>query len=135
VSVTLVCGPPCSGKSTYVTQHASPDALVVCWDTIAVELGSPREHAHPPRLYRAIAREYDRRIGQVRDAGEAWIIRTLADPSERRRWARRFNAELVVLCPPLDVLRERAQARPDPATTVRDIRRWLAANPRGMTTW
>lgn len=132
---TIVAGPPCSGKSTYVAKHAGPAALIVCWDTIARELGSPVNHGHPTRLWHATEKAYRRRLDQVRDAEEAWIIRTLTYPAERRAWVKRFDAELVVLCPPRDVLLERARQRGNSAKTVALIQQWFAANPVSRTAW
>lgn len=135
MSCTIVAGPPCAGKSTWVDEHASPGALIVCWDTIARELGSPRDHDHPPRLWRATAKAYKQRLAEVRDADEAWIIRTLIDPAERAAWVRHYDAELIVIAPPRDVLLERARSRPNPAKAADGIRRWFAANPSSATQW
>lgn len=131
---TIVAGPPCSGKSTYVAEHASPDALIVCWDSIAAELGSTQTHGHR-RLWHQIDKAYRRRLAQVHDAGEAWIIRTLTNPADRRAWVARYDAELVVLCPPRDVLLERARSRPDRHKTEALIREWFIVNPAGRTAW
>lgn len=124
--VTLVAGPPCAGKSTHVEEHASPDALVVCWDRIALELGAPI-HPTPYRMRRQIAAEYDARLTLVEHATEAWVIRSLPDPLERRAWVDRLRADLVLLVPPTEVLMARARRRPDPGKTMQDIRAWLAA--------
>lgn len=42
-SVTLVCGPPCSGKSTHVARHAQPGDLIVCFDQYATYTPSPAD--------------------------------------------------------------------------------------------
>ena len=41
-SVTVVTGPPCSGKTTYVNGHAQPGDLIVDWDVLAVALTGTR---------------------------------------------------------------------------------------------
>lgn len=123
----LVTGPPCSGKSTYVDQHATPGALIVCWDTIALELGAATTHPTPYRMRDTIAAAYAERLALVPTAPEAWVIRTLADPAERADWAATLGAQLVILQPPLDELMARARRRPHPGRTMRDIRAWLAA--------
>lgn len=35
----VICGPPCSGKSTYVREHAEDGDLLVDYDVIAQAFG------------------------------------------------------------------------------------------------
>lgn len=44
--ITVVTGPPCSGKSTYVRTHARPGDIVIDFDTMAQAFGSPNPHDH-----------------------------------------------------------------------------------------
>lgn len=44
--VTVVTGPPCSGKSTYVRTHAQPGDIVIDFDVMAQAFGSPVAHDH-----------------------------------------------------------------------------------------
>jgi hypothetical protein len=127
-SVTLVAGPPCAGKSTYVQRHASPDAYVVCWDSIAASHGLPI-HPTPLEMRHQLRAEYNARLAHVSSADEAWVIRSLPDPIERVAWATALDAELVTLVPPLDLLTDRALRRPDPAATIHAIHTWLAMQP------
>lgn len=129
--VTLVTGPPCAGKSTWVAEHAGPSALVVCWDTIATGIGAST-HPTPGYLDSAIQAAYDRLLAQVPTATEAWIIRCLPDPAERAEWATRLGAEVVVLCPPREVLAHRALARRQPGRTMRYVDYWIARNPTAV---
>lgn len=46
----LVTGPPASGKSTWVTDHAQPGDIVIDYDHIAQALGSPHHHEHPAHI-------------------------------------------------------------------------------------
>lgn len=123
--VTLVCGPPCSGKSTWVREHAKPGDLVVDFDEIAHKLGSPSRHDHPPRvrnkvrLIRAMQEST-----AARHPGDAWIIRTLPDGADRRAVAQRLNARTVVLAPPVEDGLARARADGRPAWTAQAIRDW-----------
>lgn len=41
--VRVVTGPPCSGKSTYVDEHANRGDLVIDLDRIAYAVGYPAE--------------------------------------------------------------------------------------------
>lgn len=128
-NTTIVCGPPCSGKNHYVEQHQRAGDVVIDWDAIAVELGSPRTHDHPKAMYDRIAAEYDRRLDQVEQHPPAdhdvWIIRGLPEHTERQRWATRFGARVVTLTPPMEVLMQRAQQRRHTSLTEWAIRRWF----------
>lgn len=46
VSVVVITGPPCSGKSTYVRTHAQPGDIVIDFDAMAQAFGSPTPHDH-----------------------------------------------------------------------------------------
>lgn len=126
MTVTIVAGPPCSGKTHHVKQHAQPADLVLDWDDIAIELGSPRTHLHPKPMLPMIAAEYDRRLEQLVPTwpADVWIVRGLPDPAERRAWVDRFSAQLVLCSAPLNVLHLRALERENPRLTAWSIDRW-----------
>lgn len=86
--VILVTGLPCSGKTTHVSQHKRPGDLVVDYDAIAVALGSPDAHDHPPSMRpfigsarSAVLRHLDPR-SRTRHAlsGTAWVISCIEEP-------------------------------------------------------
>lgn len=129
--VTLVSGPPCAGKTFYVTGRAASGDQVLDFDGIARgELGSLGKWDHSPRVWREadrLMRERMRDIAIGRGNGPAWVIRTLPDGHTRKVVADYLGASRrVLLLPPLAVLLERAGGRPDPVETETAIRRWLA---------
>lgn len=129
-TTTIVCGPPCAGKNHHIDEHSKPGDVVIDWDAIAVELGSPKQHHHPKAMYARIAAEYERRLDQVEQDPPAdhdvWIIRGLPEDTERQAWAKRFGADVVVLTPPLDVLLQRARRRGHAVgLTEWSIRKWF----------
>ncbi|MEV0843622.1 AAA family ATPase [Actinocatenispora sera] len=127
VPVTLVCGPPCAGKTTYVGRHAEPGDLVVDWDALAGALGSPRTHEHPPALRPFVAAARDAvvdRLARPTDIGRAWIIATAPTEAERSRWP---ADEVVILATAEDVCARRARAAGRAADTLDAIADWWRA--------
>ena len=123
----LVCGPPCAGKSTWVEEHAPPDAPVICYDTISQELGHHGPGRPPFQLGRRAEAEVQQRLALL-ESGQvdgAYVIRTMAGPDRRADLARRIHAEVVLLVPPRDELMRRAAERHDPVKTARDIDHWF----------
>lgn len=108
--VTVVSGPPCAGKTTYVRQHAAPGDLVLDFDALAVALGSPDPHEHPPAVaaaahvaYRAVLRE------GLPAGGRAWIVQSRMPRASRKAW-QRSGAAVVELSAEADELHRRATA-------------------------
>ena len=127
--VTVVCGPPCSGKSTWVRARARHDDLVLDYDEIAQSLGSPRSHGHHASLHPRIEAVIARGIAEVK-AGKherTWIIRS--GVARATELATRLAGSMVLIDAPDAVLFQRADSRPDPDATRRAIREWRQANP------
>lgn len=128
--VRLITGPPCAGKTTWAKQHAGPDTIVLDFDDFACAVGSTARWNHR-REHRDAAEGL--MLDAMLDVAEAtdgdWIvIRTAADPIDRAELAAWLHAELVVLCPPYEVLAARAAQRTGPRA-LNGIRHWLALNP------
>lgn len=126
-TVTLVVGPPCAGKSTYVARRAQPGDVVVDFDSIARRLGSPQRWVHPEPWRTAADREVERMVAEVEvmTVGVAWVIRCLPSLADRAALGRRLAARVVVVDPGERVCLARAALRP--SGTARAIRRWYWA--------
>ncbi len=123
--VTLVCGPPCSGKTTWVREHAEPGDLVVDWDALAVALGSPHPHAHPAPLRPFIAEARDAvtaRLERSHNLAAAWIIATAPRHADRERLAP--GADVVVLAVDESECVRRARRDGRPGDTIEAIEDW-----------
>lgn len=124
----LICGPPCAGKTTLAHQLAvGPDDVVLDFDTIARELGSPDRwmHADP---YRAQAeqrmRELLRRLPGTAP-GTAYVIRSLPNPSHRAITAKAIKATSTwLLDPGATECRRRATTDHRPPATEESIVDW-----------
>lgn len=126
--VTIVAGPPCAGKTRYVTEHVQPGDQIICIDTLAQEAGSDRPHNHDGRFYGRAEREFRtlcRELGHHPTA-RAWIIRCAPFAHSRRLLALEVDAtSTVVIVPPIDVAVERARERgSDYMGTAAAIQRW-----------
>ncbi len=127
-SVTLVCGPPCAGKSTHVARHAQPGDLIICFDQLARQAGSPNRHRHTRDQRAAAGAAFRRHCEHLADRdGTAWVIRCAPTPAEREQLAQQIRADhVVVLIPPIDLALRRAAADRRQPGTFAAIRRWFA---------
>ena len=129
--MTLVCGPPCSGKSTWAREHRTSSTTVLDWDDMARTAGSTARWNHAQEHRQAAETRMQQAIHDIAqiEAGHFILIRACADPAERQRLAEYIRAdEVVVLAPPRAVLYARANRRTVPAKVRRAIDRWLALN-------
>lgn len=128
--LTVVTGPPCSGKTTYVAEHRGPDSVVLDLDALAHALGYPEPHLdwsdHHPAAEVARGVRYQL-VGQIlagQLVAEIWVIDSA--PGDRlRRAYDRVGAAWVHLDPGQRVCLDRAAERGPQA--VEHVRRWYAA--------
>lgn len=115
--LTVITGPPCSGKSTWVRTHAQPDDIVVDLDRIALALAheGTTHHDYPPHV-RHVA--INARAAAIRTAlplardYDVWVIHMR--PSKRDWMAyKQQGAHIVRLDPGYEeVMRRCANERP-----------------------
>lgn len=113
--VTVIVGPPCSGKTSYMRQHAKRGDIVIDFDLMAKALGSPVTHGHTPPIQhvttmaRRAAIQAALTVGQKTDV---WIVD--CNPTQDRLHSyRQAGAHIVTLTADKDELHRRAgQERP-----------------------
>lgn len=125
--ITLICGPPASGKSTLARSLAQPGDVILDLDTIAQQLGSGRQWRHHPDLV-AQAEECMtqalRRLARTEHV-TAYVIRCAPHPGQRAQLARAIRADVVhVLRPPMAEVLARARRDGRPKGTATTIRAW-----------
>lgn len=101
IPITLVCGPPASGKSTYVREHAKKSDKVIDLDRIASRIAGSTEHGWPIHVIDQALQERNKLLDSLAnpDAScrHAWFIVCEPDGANRRWWAEKINANVVVL--------------------------------------
>jgi hypothetical protein len=110
--LTVIMGAPCSGKSTYVVEHAKPGDLVIDFDVLAQALGSPDPHDHPKHI-RMVAIDMRRTaiasaLQQHANGHTVWIVDI--NPGERMPAYQRAGAQFVTTQASRAELHERAEA-------------------------
>jgi AAA domain len=139
--LTVVTGPPCAGKTTYVRQHAKPGDIIVDFDLIAQALGSPVSHGHNGQLREVAAAAW---AGAVRGAiaqhqagRRAWIVDARPRPYRSEQY-QRAGARLVHLEAEAAELHRRADEAGRPALVHAWIDQYDAGDdpsPRTVTRW
>jgi predicted kinase len=116
--LTVITGPPCSGKSTYVTQHAQPGDITIDYDTLACALGAPTQHEYPHHVREVTFAARDAAIRQAiiqhQQGARVWIIDTQPGKTRRRQY-HIARAHIIALTATRDELHARAAACGRPA--------------------
>lgn len=134
LTLTLVSGPPCGGKSTYVKTHAQPTDLIVDYDALAVALqpaGSTHQHveAHKHLIWEARDAILERlRLGE-HGVRNAWVIASAPKKADRQRYRQRYGAQVVVVMSPEEVCLRRSLGE-RPGDWYGHVRDWFASYER-----
>ncbi|MCJ2010440.1 ATP-binding protein [Methylobacterium sp. J-092] len=115
IPLTIVCGPPGSGKSTYIRERIGLRDTLIDLDAImSGPSGLPEHHTSADFLTEAL-RERNRRLRALAydyDHERAWFIVGAPDPGERILWRDRLGGELVTLAVPSAECLRRIEADP-----------------------
>lgn len=129
ISLTIVCGPPCSGKTTYVEQHAGAKDLVIDFDTIARNIDPNYFHWRDnsnATLWRRTLRTRNELLGSLSRlaSGKAWFIVSAPTQTEREWWCKMLDGEVILLNPGADECKRRAVQRGTP-NAVNGVDKWF----------
>ncbi|MFF5778166.1 HK97 family phage prohead protease [Streptomyces virginiae] len=130
MSITVVVGPPCAGKSTWIKDRRQSDDVVVDFDRMAQALGSTRAHAAPDAIRQVTFAARKAAIGKILSGVDVdgWIIHTNPWPGQLDLY-RSAGAEVVLLDPGLEECLARAEADGRPDGTADAIRQWYDNPP------
>jgi predicted kinase len=130
--LTIITGPPCSGKSTYARQHALPGDIIIDFDTIAQALGSPATHGHSNHIWKVTADARDAAItAAVRchaNGARVWIADS-KPTTAKRAWYAAKGARFADLDATAAELHRRATAAGRPPRWHARIDQFAAAEP------
>lgn len=125
--ITVVLGPPCAGKSSYVRLQAASGDVIVDFDALAAALGSPSAHDAPAAIKSVAHVARFAAINAVLAGidADAWIIHS----SPKAAWLERYSdagAEVIEIDPGIDVCLDRAREDGRPDWTESAIEQWYA---------
>ena len=125
--VYLICGPPCSGKTTLAQRLATDHDVVLDFDLICAELDGQPGWTHSKLTRERAGALLEQRIARLpRFPGTAYLIRGAPRPEERTALARDLNATVWLLNPGMRKCMRRAYLAHRPARTTQAIRDWYA---------
>lgn len=137
VPLTIVCGPPAGGKSTWVKAQAGLSDLVIDLDVIASTLSGEPLHTwnRDKWLTPAVRTRNDllADIGRMADVPAAWLIVGEPQPDRRQWWQDKLKPLTIVVLEttPAECI---ARTRRDPAraigSTIEAIGRWWSEYER-----
>jgi hypothetical protein len=129
--ITVILGPPCAGKSTYVETNRTSTDVVVDYDKLAIALGATASHEQSDDIKRAtfVARRavIDHLLSEHSKA-YAWIIHSAPKPEWMQRYAE-ADANVITLNPGIDTCLARATDDNRPQRTIDAIHKWYDKPP------
>lgn len=125
--IHVLVGAPCSGKSTYIDDHAKGGDLRIDFDRLAQTFGASKTHEAEGIVREATfkAREAAIEVALKSPDEESWIIHTFPTDEQLKRYEE-AGAEVIVLDPSKEVCLERAEADGRPQESIDGINRWYA---------
>lgn len=119
IPLTIVAGPPCSGKTTYIAQHRQLHDVVIDLDTIQMELDPTYQHwsgSLNPVLFNKAVRVRNALLGALSKqvSGSAWFIASAPTKAERDWWQSQLGGRVVLLHPGSNECKARAITRGTP---------------------
>ena len=129
IPLTIICGPPASGKTTYANDRARPGDMVIDLDAISAEI-DPAFRPWSGRdkdLLNASLRKRNDMLGSLSKAtkGRAWFIVGAPTKGERRWWQSQLGGEVILLNPGYVECLNRSKARGTPTYGVDE---WFKAS-------
>lgn len=134
IPVVLVCGPPASGKSYYIRQHAKECDTIIDFDECRKKVGGKKWDTRKEIWRQAFALR-DQLIHDLHNKtqGTAYLIVTAPKHEERQAWREALgNLSIVIIDTPADECIRRIRADPERAdassSQIGAVKKWWAVN-------
>ncbi len=129
IPLEIVCGPPASGKTTYVRDSAKPGDTIIDLDQIstAIDPAFKQWRGRDSALLAASLRARNNMIGDIGRAktGKAWLIVSAPTKAEREWWRDTLGGKVTLLNPGFSECLKRSKARGTPSY---GVERWFKAS-------
>jgi hypothetical protein len=125
--VTVICGPPCAGKTTLAHHVARQGDVVLDYDDVARNMGSSVRWLHPEPYRTGAEQELQAQLAMAHahpSDHTCWLIRAAPHPTTRMALAHAWAAEVYLLNPGERECRRRAREASRPAGTGQHIGSW-----------
>lgn len=101
IPLTILCGPPASGKTTHANEHAQPGDTIIDLDAIASSITGKAGHQRGTAHLNAAIRERNARLGALsrQTHGKAWFIVSAPTAQERTWWQAKLGGTIKVIDP------------------------------------
>ena len=125
-----MCGPPASGKSTYVSKHKEPGDTIIDFDAIRKSVGGTKWDQDEDIKRKSFAIRAKMLKGlKDRKRGRCWLIVTAPTPQERDTWCEALgDTTLVLMDTPASVCIKRiiadTERRPQADSMIGAVNRW-----------
>jgi 5-methylcytosine-specific restriction protein A len=126
IPLTIICGPPASGKTTYALTNASNGDAVIDFDAIMASLIPSYRAWHYTGSLDQGLRARNAMLGDLSRAthGRAWFIVSAPTRGERKWWQKQLGGTVVLLDPGQAECNKRSDARGTPR---HGVARWYAS--------
>ena len=131
-NVIIVCGPPASGKTTFVKEHMKVGDCVIDLDLIKSALSMRGKTQTTDNLLPTVLKIRDFLYAEIAanniECETVWVISGLPRERDRVELKKRLNADLVFLDVPQDVCIDRAMLdgeRKDKARQIEMIKKYF----------
>ena len=134
MTLRMVVGPPCSGKSTFITTHAAPGVPRFDFEAVATTVaGTDTKDDTPPPILEAVLAMRRGLMGWLLDPetipqDDVWVANASPSESTVSRWVA-AGGVFHVLDPGQDECVARAMRQGAPQSTLDAISAWYAAPP------